>query len=164
MAKTVMMRCYLLCVLTLALCCACGLVWADSHNASDALINTSTVGAPSLVHHAVPAAVKPLQHAGKGEGEEDEDLEGFDDLEGEFDDLDDLDDLEGDYEDEDEEYEEEEEEGNTAPSRSSVKSRTPANAEPNDKKSNADSSSSMNSVWVRVPLLIVVTLACILVC
>ncbi|ORC83971.1 uncharacterized protein TM35_000521150 [Trypanosoma theileri] len=35
----------------------------------------------------------------------------------------------------------------------------------NNKKGDADSSSSMsNSVWVRVPLLIVVTLACILVC
>ncbi|ORC83163.1 uncharacterized protein TM35_000761080 [Trypanosoma theileri] len=34
----------------------------------------------------------------------------------------------------------------------------------NNKKGDADNSSSISSVWVRVPLLIVVTLACILVC
>ncbi|ORC82508.1 uncharacterized protein TM35_000901060 [Trypanosoma theileri] len=42
---------------------------------------------------------------------------------------------------------------------------TPAKSETKPpKKRKADSSSSMSSVWVRVPLLIVVTLACILVC
>ncbi|ORC83688.1 uncharacterized protein TM35_000601190, partial [Trypanosoma theileri] len=51
---TVMVRCYLLCLLTLALCCACGLVWADSPKASDALIKPSTVGVPSLVRRAIP--------------------------------------------------------------------------------------------------------------
>ncbi|ORC80777.1 uncharacterized protein TM35_001451000, partial [Trypanosoma theileri] len=55
MTKAVMVRCYLLCLLTLALCCACGLVWADSPKTSDALIKTSTVGVPSRVHRAVPA-------------------------------------------------------------------------------------------------------------
>ncbi|ORC81499.1 uncharacterized protein TM35_001151060 [Trypanosoma theileri] len=55
MIKAVMVRCYLLCLLTLALCCACGLVWADSPKASDAPIKPSTVGVPSLVHHAIPA-------------------------------------------------------------------------------------------------------------
>ncbi|ORC81013.1 uncharacterized protein TM35_001331000 [Trypanosoma theileri] len=55
MIKTVMVRCYLLCLLTLALCCACGLVWADSPKASDALIKTSTIGVPSLVRRAIPA-------------------------------------------------------------------------------------------------------------
>ncbi|ORC82653.1 uncharacterized protein TM35_000861060, partial [Trypanosoma theileri] len=39
----------------LALCCACGLVWADGTKASDALIKPSTVGVPSLVRHAIPA-------------------------------------------------------------------------------------------------------------
>ncbi|ORC84383.1 uncharacterized protein TM35_000451210 [Trypanosoma theileri] len=57
MTKAVMVRCYLLCLLTLALCCACGLVWADSTKASNALIKTSTVGVPSLVHRAVPAFI-----------------------------------------------------------------------------------------------------------
>ncbi|ORC84086.1 uncharacterized protein TM35_000501400, partial [Trypanosoma theileri] len=55
MTKALMVRCYLLCLLTLALCCDCGLVWADSSKASDSLIETSTVGVPSLVHHAIPA-------------------------------------------------------------------------------------------------------------
>ncbi|ORC84277.1 uncharacterized protein TM35_000471720, partial [Trypanosoma theileri] len=55
MTKAVMVRCYLHCLLTLALCCACGLVWADSPKASDALIKPSTVGVPSLVRRAVPA-------------------------------------------------------------------------------------------------------------
>ncbi|ORC83383.1 uncharacterized protein TM35_000731070 [Trypanosoma theileri] len=55
MIKAVMVRCYLLCLLTLALCCACGLVWADSPKASDALVKTSTVGVPSLVRRAIPA-------------------------------------------------------------------------------------------------------------
>ncbi|ORC84239.1 uncharacterized protein TM35_000471340 [Trypanosoma theileri] len=55
MTKVVMVRCYLLCLLTLTLCCACGLVWADSPKASDALIKPSTVGVPSLVYHAFPA-------------------------------------------------------------------------------------------------------------
>ncbi|ORC82229.1 uncharacterized protein TM35_000961080 [Trypanosoma theileri] len=56
MTKAVMVRCYLLCLLTLALCCDCGLVWADSPKASDALIKTSTVGIPSLVRRAIPAS------------------------------------------------------------------------------------------------------------
>ncbi|ORC83571.1 uncharacterized protein TM35_000641030, partial [Trypanosoma theileri] len=55
MIKAVMVRCYLLCLLTLAVCCASGLVWADSPKASDVLIKTSTVGIPSLVRHAIPA-------------------------------------------------------------------------------------------------------------
>ncbi|ORC83394.1 uncharacterized protein TM35_000731180, partial [Trypanosoma theileri] len=55
MIKVVMVRCYLLCLLTLALCGACGLVWADSPKASNALIKPSTVGVPSLVRRAVPA-------------------------------------------------------------------------------------------------------------
>ncbi|ORC81198.1 uncharacterized protein TM35_001271040 [Trypanosoma theileri] len=55
MTMTVMVRCYLLCSLTLALCCACGLVWADGPKASNALIKPSTVGVPSLVRHAIPA-------------------------------------------------------------------------------------------------------------
>ncbi|ORC83573.1 uncharacterized protein TM35_000641050 [Trypanosoma theileri] len=55
MTKALMVRCYLLCLLTLALCCACGLVWADSPKTSDALIKTSTVGVPSLVRRAIPA-------------------------------------------------------------------------------------------------------------
>ncbi|ORC80672.1 uncharacterized protein TM35_001501020 [Trypanosoma theileri] len=55
MTKAVMVRCYLLCLLTLALCCACGLVWADSPKASDALTKTSTVGVPSLVRRAISA-------------------------------------------------------------------------------------------------------------
>ncbi|ORC92422.1 uncharacterized protein TM35_000031750 [Trypanosoma theileri] len=57
MAKTVMVRCYLLCLLTLALCCACGLVWADSPKASDALIKPSSIGVPSLVRRAVTAFI-----------------------------------------------------------------------------------------------------------
>ncbi|ORC80779.1 uncharacterized protein TM35_001451020, partial [Trypanosoma theileri] len=56
MTKAVMVRCYLLCLLTLALCCACGLVWADSPKASDALIKTSTIGVSSLVRRAIPAS------------------------------------------------------------------------------------------------------------
>ncbi|ORC83743.1 uncharacterized protein TM35_000581060, partial [Trypanosoma theileri] len=55
MTKTVLMRCYLLCLQTLALCCACGLVWADNPKASDAFIKPSTVGVPSLVRRAVTA-------------------------------------------------------------------------------------------------------------
>ncbi|ORC90040.1 uncharacterized protein TM35_000103080 [Trypanosoma theileri] len=55
MRGALMMRCYLLCLLTLALCCACGLVWADGPKASDALIKTSAVGVPSLLHHAIPS-------------------------------------------------------------------------------------------------------------
>ncbi|ORC83937.1 uncharacterized protein TM35_000531210, partial [Trypanosoma theileri] len=55
MTKAVMVRCYLLCLLTLALCCACGLVLADSPKASDALIKPSTVGVPSLVRRVIPA-------------------------------------------------------------------------------------------------------------
>ncbi|ORC79982.1 uncharacterized protein TM35_001891010, partial [Trypanosoma theileri] len=51
-------RCYLLCLLTLALCCACGLVWADSPKASDALMKPSTVGVPSLVRRAIPAVAE----------------------------------------------------------------------------------------------------------
>ncbi|ORC83649.1 uncharacterized protein TM35_000621230 [Trypanosoma theileri] len=57
MTKAVMVRCYLLCLLTLALCCACGLVWADSPKASDALIKASTIGVPSLVRRAVTAFI-----------------------------------------------------------------------------------------------------------
>ncbi|ORC83924.1 uncharacterized protein TM35_000531080 [Trypanosoma theileri] len=59
MTKAVMVRCYLLCLLTLTLCCACGLVWADSPKASNALIKPSTIGVPSLVHHAIPALLIP---------------------------------------------------------------------------------------------------------
>ncbi|ORC83518.1 uncharacterized protein TM35_000671240 [Trypanosoma theileri] len=55
MTKAVFVRCYLLCLLTLALCCACGLVWADSRKASAALIKPSTIGVSSLVSHAIPA-------------------------------------------------------------------------------------------------------------
>ncbi|ORC81930.1 uncharacterized protein TM35_001031050 [Trypanosoma theileri] len=55
MIKAVMVKCYLLCLLTLTLCCASGLVWADSPKDSDALIKPSTVGGPSLVHRAIPA-------------------------------------------------------------------------------------------------------------
>ncbi|ORC84269.1 uncharacterized protein TM35_000471640 [Trypanosoma theileri] len=55
MTKAVMVRFYLLCLLTLALCYGCGLVWADSPKASNALIKPSTVGVPSLVHRAIPA-------------------------------------------------------------------------------------------------------------
>ncbi|ORC84426.1 uncharacterized protein TM35_000451640, partial [Trypanosoma theileri] len=55
MTKAVMVRCYLFCLLTLALCSACGLVWADSPKASNALIKPSTIGVPSLVRHAIPA-------------------------------------------------------------------------------------------------------------
>ncbi|ORC92418.1 uncharacterized protein TM35_000031710 [Trypanosoma theileri] len=55
MTKAVMVRCYLLCLLTLALCCACGLVWADTPKDSNALIKTSTIGVPSLVRRAIPA-------------------------------------------------------------------------------------------------------------
>ncbi|ORC83380.1 uncharacterized protein TM35_000731040 [Trypanosoma theileri] len=56
MTKAVMVKCYLLCLLTLALCCACGLVWADSPKASDVLIKPSTVGVPSLVRRAIPVS------------------------------------------------------------------------------------------------------------
>ncbi|ORC83598.1 uncharacterized protein TM35_000641300 [Trypanosoma theileri] len=59
MTKAVMVRCYLLCLLTLTLCCACGLVWADSPKASDALIKPSTIGVPSLVRRAIPAFLIP---------------------------------------------------------------------------------------------------------
>ncbi|ORC83628.1 uncharacterized protein TM35_000621020 [Trypanosoma theileri] len=52
-----MVRCYLFCLLTLALCCACGLVSADSPKASDVLIKPSTIGVPSLVRRAVPAFI-----------------------------------------------------------------------------------------------------------
>ncbi|ORC83832.1 uncharacterized protein TM35_000551010, partial [Trypanosoma theileri] len=69
MTKTVMVSYYLLCLLTLALCCACGLVWADSPKASHTLIKPSTVGVPSLVHHAVPAEEPPWFSS------EDEDLQ-----------------------------------------------------------------------------------------
>ncbi|ORC83703.1 uncharacterized protein TM35_000601340, partial [Trypanosoma theileri] len=55
MTKAVMVRRYLLCLLTLTLCCACGLVWADGPKASDSLIKPSTVGVPSLVRRAIPA-------------------------------------------------------------------------------------------------------------
>ncbi|ORC83391.1 uncharacterized protein TM35_000731150 [Trypanosoma theileri] len=55
MTKAVMVRCYLLCLFTLALYCASGLVWADSPKASDALIKPSTIGVPSLVHHVIHA-------------------------------------------------------------------------------------------------------------
>ncbi|ORC81601.1 uncharacterized protein TM35_001111070, partial [Trypanosoma theileri] len=57
MIKVVMVRCYLLCLLTLALCCACGLVWADGPKACDALIKLSTVGVNSLVRRAIPAFI-----------------------------------------------------------------------------------------------------------
>ncbi|ORC83577.1 uncharacterized protein TM35_000641090 [Trypanosoma theileri] len=57
MAKAVIVKCYLLCLLTLALCCACGLVWADNPKTSNALIKTSTVGVPSLVRRAIPAFI-----------------------------------------------------------------------------------------------------------
>ncbi|ORC83745.1 uncharacterized protein TM35_000581080 [Trypanosoma theileri] len=57
MKKVVMVRCYMFCLLTLALCCACGLVWSDSPKVYDALIKTSTVGVPSLVRRAVPAFI-----------------------------------------------------------------------------------------------------------
>ncbi|ORC82510.1 uncharacterized protein TM35_000901080, partial [Trypanosoma theileri] len=55
MTKAVMVRCYPLCLLTLVLCCVCGLVWADNPKASDGLIKPSTVGVPSLVRRAIPA-------------------------------------------------------------------------------------------------------------
>ncbi|ORC84266.1 uncharacterized protein TM35_000471610 [Trypanosoma theileri] len=51
MTKAVMVRCYLLCLLTLALCCASGLVWADSPK-------PFTVGVPSLVRRATPVGDK----------------------------------------------------------------------------------------------------------
>ncbi|ORC82033.1 uncharacterized protein TM35_001001050 [Trypanosoma theileri] len=73
MTKAVMVRCYLLCLLTLALCCACGLVWADSPKASDALIKPSTVGVPSLVRHAIPADVELIVEGDEEEKEEEED-------------------------------------------------------------------------------------------
>ncbi|ORC83520.1 uncharacterized protein TM35_000671260, partial [Trypanosoma theileri] len=58
---TVMVRCYLLFLLTLALCCACGFVWADTPKASDALIKTSNRGFHSRVHHAIPASGGPVE-------------------------------------------------------------------------------------------------------
>ncbi|ORC82226.1 uncharacterized protein TM35_000961050 [Trypanosoma theileri] len=65
----VMVRCYLLCLLTLALCCACGLVWADSPKASDALIKPSTVGVPPLVRRSIPSSGVP------GEAKEGDDMQ-----------------------------------------------------------------------------------------
>ncbi|ORC77328.1 uncharacterized protein TM35_002721000, partial [Trypanosoma theileri] len=56
-----MVRCYLLYLLTLALCYACGLVSADSPKASDALIKPSTIGVPSLVRHAIPALLLDIE-------------------------------------------------------------------------------------------------------
>ncbi|ORC81853.1 uncharacterized protein TM35_001051100, partial [Trypanosoma theileri] len=49
MTKAVMVRCYLLCLLTLALCCACGLVWADGPNASESSNCVTIVGVPPFV-------------------------------------------------------------------------------------------------------------------
>ncbi|KAH9589349.1 hypothetical protein LSM04_007237 [Trypanosoma melophagium] len=239
MAKAIMLRCYLLCLLTLALCCASGLVWADSPKASDALIKISTVGAPSLVRHAIPAAEGEKAKAKRKNEVEDD----WDDEDEDYNDEDedllwndafwdekDDDDEEGDWgdeivgnkdvkaehnNDEDEAFDDDDDDddvqpqkvsGNTKPSGTSgqVASRdqrtkaqrgsntnslspntpsgkksTPATTTATtttlpsdteyDKKPNvkgdADSSSSissMRSVWVRVPLLIVVTLACIL--
>ncbi|ORC84027.1 uncharacterized protein TM35_000511280 [Trypanosoma theileri] len=55
----VMVRCCLLCLLTLALCCASGLVWADSPKVSDALIKPTTGGVPPLVRRAIPSSGFP---------------------------------------------------------------------------------------------------------
>ncbi|ORC81592.1 uncharacterized protein TM35_001121090, partial [Trypanosoma theileri] len=44
-----MVRCYLLCLLTLALCYACGLVWADSPKASESSNCVTIVGVPPFV-------------------------------------------------------------------------------------------------------------------
>ncbi|ORC90644.1 uncharacterized protein TM35_000084420 [Trypanosoma theileri] len=77
MTMAVMVRCYLLCLLTLALCCASGLVWADSPKASDALIKPSTVGVPSLVRRAIPAQEEEgfwLHHVEEEDGEDEEHL------------------------------------------------------------------------------------------
>ncbi|ORC83679.1 uncharacterized protein TM35_000601100, partial [Trypanosoma theileri] len=49
MTKVVMVRCYLLCLLTLALCCACGLVWADGPNVSESSNCVTIVGVPPFV-------------------------------------------------------------------------------------------------------------------
>ncbi|ORC84381.1 uncharacterized protein TM35_000451190, partial [Trypanosoma theileri] len=46
MAKVVMVRCYLLFLLPLTLCCACGLVWADSPKASESSNCVTYVGVP----------------------------------------------------------------------------------------------------------------------
>ncbi|ORC84208.1 uncharacterized protein TM35_000471030 [Trypanosoma theileri] len=46
MTKAVMVRCYLLCLLTLALCCASGLVWADDPKASESSKCVPYVGLP----------------------------------------------------------------------------------------------------------------------
>ncbi|ORC83837.1 uncharacterized protein TM35_000551060, partial [Trypanosoma theileri] len=75
MTLVVMVRCYLLCLLTLALCCACGLVWADNPQASNTLIKTSIVGVPSLVRRAVPALLLTTKcnEDDEEEGEEDVD-------------------------------------------------------------------------------------------
>ncbi|ORC83962.1 uncharacterized protein TM35_000521060 [Trypanosoma theileri] len=55
--------------------------------------------------------------------------------------------------------------GNTDTTTTTTKATLPPEPANNNKKGDADSSSSISSyVWVRVPLLIVVTLACILVC
>ncbi|ORC82512.1 uncharacterized protein TM35_000901100 [Trypanosoma theileri] len=46
MAKTVMVRCYLFCLLTLALCSTCGLVWADNPKTSESSNCVNYVGFP----------------------------------------------------------------------------------------------------------------------
>ncbi|ORC83482.1 uncharacterized protein TM35_000681140, partial [Trypanosoma theileri] len=76
MTKAVMVRCYLFCLLTLALCCACGLVWADSPKPSDALIKPSTVGVPSLVSHAISADAESWMVYEDEELQEDEEKDG----------------------------------------------------------------------------------------
>ncbi|ORC88752.1 uncharacterized protein TM35_000151830, partial [Trypanosoma theileri] len=54
MTKAVMVRCYLLCLLTLSLCCASGLVWADSPKASESSNCVTFVGVPPFIVKTVP--------------------------------------------------------------------------------------------------------------
>ncbi|ORC84376.1 uncharacterized protein TM35_000451140 [Trypanosoma theileri] len=54
MTKAVMVRCYLLFLLPLTLCCACGLVWADIPKDSESSNCVTYVGVPPFIVETVP--------------------------------------------------------------------------------------------------------------
>ncbi|ORC83755.1 uncharacterized protein TM35_000581180 [Trypanosoma theileri] len=197
MTKAVMVRCYLLCLLTLALCCVCGLVWAETGKTSKSSNCVNYVGVPPFIK-TVPcdkartdpnpsegSAVESSddgETGGKGnnttrEGENG-DNNGTVATQPSADSPNTSETGSGDGSDtatpgngtvpaeSESTGNQEEVADNTDPTTTTTTTTTTLPPElTNNKKDDADSSSSIISfVWVRIPLLIVVTLACILVC